>query len=471
MSGILAAIKLREAGHDDVRVYEKADRIGGTWRDNVYPGLTCDVPAHCYTYEFAPNPEWSALNAPGPEIQDYFEQVVDKYGIRELIRFASEVERMEWRSDCWSIHLANGEREEADIVIAATGVLHHPRWPDIEGLESFAGTAMHTAQWDNSVSLEGKRIGIIGNGSTGIQMATELGKRGIDVVHFQRSPQWIMPINAYQYTEEDKAKFRASRANIDALRFSETYWHLVRRFTTGIANPASEEMAEIEEVCRQNLENSVRDLELREKLRPNYRAACKRLIYSPDYYQVAQRPNVETVIGQVQRVVPEGVIGPDGELHELDVLALATGFHSDRFLRPMEVVGEGGATLEQAWEQRCTAYYAIAIPDFPNLFMLNGPTSPVGNFSLIDIAEKQWGYIEKLITPLVADEAKSVGAKPQALADYEARRIAAAKGTIFGSGCSSWYLDAEGVPMTWPWDYDAFDAAMAEPDMTAYKFA
>ncbi|QJB70180.1 flavin-containing monooxygenase [Parasphingorhabdus halotolerans] len=471
MSGILAAIKLREAGHENVRIFEKADEIGGTWRDNVYPGLNCDVPAHCYTYEFAPNPEWSALNVSGPEIQEYFKKVVADYNIRPLISFNAEVKRMVWSDGHWDMELSNGESHHADIVIGATGVLHHPRWPDIAGLDSFAGTAMHTARWDNSVDLSGKRIGIIGNGSTGVQMATALGKAGHEIKHFQRSPQWIMPIPAQEYSEAEKAAFRADRAAIDAIRYDEEYWFRVRRFTTAIANPDSLEMAEIEDFCRSNLEQSVVDPILRAKLTPDYRAACKRLIYSPDYYQAAQLPNVETIVGEIERIVPEGIVMEDGTLHEVDILAIATGYHSDRFLRPIEIKGQNGADLEAAWAERCVAYYAIMIPDFPNLFMLNGPTSPVGNFSLIDIAEKQWDYIEQLLAPLLTENAKAVTVTDEALATYEKKRVTAAKNSIFGSGCTSWYLDSTGVPITWPWDYQAFEDAMAKPELEAFEFS
>lgn len=352
MSGILCAIKLKQAGHKHITIYEKADRIGGTWRDNRYPGLTCDVPAHCYTYEFAPNPEWSAYLVGGEEIQAYFEKVVDDYGIRPLIRFNSEIARMEWKDDAWQIETQDGQIDRAHAAIMATGVLHHPKWPDIPGLDSFAGRAMHTARWDVDYSLEGKRIGVVGNGSTGVQMVTRLGQQGHDLVHFQRSPQWMMPYPNFEYTEEDKARFRSSVAAIDAVRYDETYWANVRRFTSGITDIGGAGMSEIEDICHGWLEKAVTDPELRAKLTPTYRAACKRLIYSYDYYGVAQRANVETVVCGIDRVVPEGVIDNEDVLHRLDVLALATGFHTDRFVRPISVKGAGGRDIEDAWAQR-----------------------------------------------------------------------------------------------------------------------
>jgi cation diffusion facilitator CzcD-associated flavoprotein CzcO len=468
MSGILAAIKLRMAGHTDIAIYEKADRIGGTWRDNSYPGLSCDVPAHAYTYEFAPNPEWSGYFAPGPEVQAYFERVVADFDVMPIISFNAEVVRATW-TDRWEIETKDGRIDHADFIIAATGVLHHPKTPEIKGLDSFAGTKFHSARWDHSVPLEGKRIGVIGNGSTGIQLVTALAKRGIAVVHFQRSPQWIMPVTQFAYTEAEKQVFRASREAIDAIRYDPVYTGNVQRFTKGVVDIESPAMKEIEAYCLMNLEQNVHDPSLRERLRPTYRAACKRLIYSPDYYAAAQMPNLLTVTCGIDEVLPNGVRDSDGNFHELDMLVLATGFHTDRFVRPIDVQGRNGATLEAAWKERCNGYYAISIPDFPNFFMLNGPTSPVGNFSLIDIAERQWAYIEQLVDRVIEGNAHGIHATHKALADYEERRVKAAKATIFGSGCTSWYLDAHGVPITWPWDYDTFAQKMEKPDFEAYE--
>ncbi len=194
MSGILSGIKLREAGYTNVVIYEKADRIGGTWRENTYPGLTCDVPSHAYTYSFEPNPDWSRHLPPGSEIQEYFEQVVSKYRLEEMIRFNQEIVRCAFENGQWQIEMKNGLRDQADVVIAATGVLHHPHTPDIPGLDTFQGAAFHSARWDHSVPLDGKRIGIIGNGSTGVQIISALADRAGRLYHFQRTPQWIMPV-------------------------------------------------------------------------------------------------------------------------------------------------------------------------------------------------------------------------------------------------------------------------------------
>ncbi len=470
MSGILAAIKLKAQGISNYVVYEKGDSVGGTWRENRYPGLTCDVPAHCYTYSFAPHPGWSAFYAPGPEIRAYFEAVVDRFGVRDHLRFQSEVVACRWREGRWHVELADGRSDSGDIIIAASGVLHHPNIPAIAGLDDFAGPVMHSARWDDQVQTSGRRVGIIGNGSTGVQIVTGLSGKAAHLVHFQRSPQWIMPVEQFAYSDADRAAFVEDPDKVEAIRNGDEYWGGIRRFNEAIINPDSSAMHEIEELCRQNLENSVHDPVLREKLRPDYRAACKRLIYSWNYYEHAQRPNVMIETGRILRVEPQGVRMEDGSFHALDVLVLATGFRADRFIRPTKVVGRDGIDLDDVWRDRPSAYFAITIPGFPNFFMLNGPTGPVGNFSLIDIAEQQWGYIAQVLAPLQKGQASRVECRVEAMSDYDTRRTQAARATIFGSGCTSWYLDKDGIPLTWPWSYDSFVAAMRKPAMDAFDY-
>ena len=464
MSGILAAISLREKGCRNVILLEKAKTVGGTWRENRYPGLNCDVPAHAYTYSFAPNAEWSSYLAPGPEIQDYFEKVTADYRLHEIAHFGQEVDSCTYESGVWRITTKAGMNCEADVVITATGVLHHPRMPDIAGLDDFAGTIAHSARWDEATPVDGRRIGVVGNGSTGVQLVSALGSRADKLSHFQRSPQWIMPVINEPYDEAQRDAFRRDPALIDAIRYDEEYLANVLRFTEGIIRPDSDEMQFIEAMVLGYLEQGVVDPVLREKLRPDYRAACKRLIFSPDYYQVVQQHDVDIVIDGIERIEAEGIRTQDGVLHELDLIILATGFHSDRFIRPAVVTGRGGVALDDVWRKHATAYNAISLPDFPNFFFLNGPTGPVGNFSLIDVAERQWGYIEQLLDKVITGECAEISVSGDAMARYEEARIAAAKGTIFASGCSSWYLGKDGVPMTWPWSYGRFAEVMAAPD-------
>jgi len=469
MAGILAGIRLRERGVTEFAIYEKGDSVGGTWRENTYPGLTCDVPAHSYTYSFAYNPDWSAYYAPGPEIRDYFENVARAYGIFEHIHFNTEVVRCEWDGRMWRIRTKDGCEDRAHILIAATGVLHHPRYPDIPGLESFSGPCFHSARWDHSVELDGKRVGVIGTGSTGVQIVTALAGRVEQLVQFQRSAQWIMPCPDLQYSEEDRQAFRDDPNRIMEVRDGPEAKARRARFTSAIIDVDSPELAEIQAIVEKNLEDSVRDPELREKLRPDYRVACKRLVFSAHYYEAVQKPSVEIEAVPIERIEPGGVRMKDGRLHELDVLVLATGFKVDQFVRPIEMIGEGGMNLEELWKEHPRAYYAVTVPHFPNLALLNGPTGPVGNFSLIDIAEAQWGYFDQLVD--LVREGKCAGFAPTlaALEDYEIRRSEAALKTVFASGCSSWYLDARGAPQVWPWSYAYFSEVMAKPDLDDYE--
>ena len=468
MAGLLAAIRLKERGEHNFTIYEKGASVGGTWRENSYPGLACDTPAHSYSYSFALNPEWSAFYAPGSEIRAYFEAMAERYGLLEHIRFNTEVARCDWREGRWHIRTNAGGADTAEVLVAATGVLHHPNVPDIAGLGDFAGACFHSARWDHGVPVEGRRIGVIGNGSTGVQIISALAGRAGRLVHFQRSPQWIMPCADNQYGEAEKQAFREDPAQMEAVRNGPEAAARKARFTNAIIDMDSPELAEIQEIVERNLEESIRDPALREKLRPDYRAACKRMVFSAHYYNAVQEPAVFLENGAIERVEATGLRMADGTLHELDVLVLATGFKVDQFVRPMRFFGEGGLELDAYWADGPRAYYAVAVPHFPNLCLLNGPTGPVGNFSLIDIAEKQWGYFDQLIDLIRAGQCTSVAPSEAALARYEAARNKDAMRTVFASGCRSWYLNDKGVPQVWPWSYDHFVEVMAAPRLADF---
>lgn len=468
MAGILAGIKLQEMGFDDVAIYEKADRIGGTWRENTYPGLTCDVPSHHYTYSFERNPNWSRHLSPGPEIQAYFEHVVAKYNVDKLIKFNKEATSAQFINGRWELTFADGSADTADILIAATGVLHKPRYPNIEGMDSFTGTSFHSARWDHDVPLEGKRIGIIGTGSTGVQIVSALAGTAQLVEHYVRTPQWIMPVENGYFSEEQRATFTDPKVLEEAMDF-EHYSAGVELYTQAIVNPESEGAKEMAAICEQNLEQSVQDPALREALRPDHTPLCYRLIFSPDYYQAIQQPGARLVRDGIERIEATGIRTTDGQLHELDIIVYATGFHPDTFMRPMAFTGRDGTDLETLWAKSPQAYLAMTLPDFPNFFMLNGPNGPVGNFSLIEIAEHQWHYIAQLIERITSGECDEISPHLQAMRDYEAQRTEAAKKTVwYRGGCSSWYLNQEGVPSSWPWTFSRFKADMETPHWPAF---
>jgi cation diffusion facilitator CzcD-associated flavoprotein CzcO len=470
MAGVLSAIKLKEAGLTDFTVYEKAARLGGTWRENTYPGLGCDVPSHLYSYSFALNPNWSHRYSPGEEIQAYLERTAAERGVLPYFRFGDEVKRCSFERGRWQIQTASGQRDEVDIIIAATGVLHHPKIPRFEGIESFEGAAFHSARWDHSVPLDGRRVGVIGTGSTAVQITGALVDRVAKYSLFQRTAQWVMPQENPAYSREEQDAFRDDPALLQNLH-DDLSKLFAEGFASGLVDADSPAMQAIAAACLKNLEENVKDPELKERLRPNYRAACKRLVISPNFYEAIQRPNAELVTSAIERIEPRGVRTADGRLHELDVLVLATGFQVDRFLRPIDVIGKGGVRLAEFWEKRPLAYLSIAIPGFPNLFMLNGPNGPVGNFSLIEVAEIQFKYIEKLIDWYRTGRAREIAVSAVATETLEAQRVEAARNTIWSSGCRSWYLDDRGIPMTWPWTFERFREEMAAPRPEAYELA
>jgi cation diffusion facilitator CzcD-associated flavoprotein CzcO len=346
-------------------------------------------------------------------------------------------------------------------------VLHHPKLPDIDGLDDFSGACFHSARWDHNVPLDGARIGIVGTGSTAVQMVSALVPRVAELTLFQRTAQWIVQQENPAYTDNEKAAFREDPGRLAQER--KTVMEMFEVFANSIVDAESPGMQMIADACRKNLEENVRDPDLRERLRPNYQAACKRLIISPDFYDAIQQPNAKLVTEGIERLEAAGVRTRDGRLHELDVLVLATGFKVDSFMRPMTVIGRDGLALEQAWDPRPNAYLSISIPGFPNFFMLNGPNGPVGNFSLIEVAELQFDYIMQLVDRLRSGQCREISATQQAMDEHEAARVEAAKHTVWSTGCRSWYLDDRGVPAVWPWSFDRFRAEMQAPKLAAFE--
>ncbi|MGQ0698478.1 MAG: flavin-containing monooxygenase [Panacagrimonas sp.] len=468
MSGLLCGIKLREAGYANVRIFEKADRVGGTWRDNTYPGLNCDVPSQHYCYSFELNPEWSRMFPSGPEIREYLERTATRHGVLERVSFGKTLRRAEWGEGAWHLSFGDGELVEADILIAATGVLRDPVLPDIEGVGNFAGPAFHTARWDHGVDLREKRVGIIGTGSTAIQIAPAIVGEVRELRLFQRTAQWILPIENTEFTEAQKAGFRA-----DPSLLAEAYegWHQRIRKTIARAVVGDQvQLQKISAACRENLESQVRDPVLRAQLTPDYQVACKRLVMSEHFYSAIQKPNAHLVTEGIERIQAGGVQTQDGALHELDVLIYATGFDVTRYMRPVEIVGPGGLTLEQVWSESTVSHRGVGLPGFPNFFMLLGPNSPIGNFSLIMVAEKQIAYVTQLMAASHEKDA-TVAPLASACSAYNDAIRVAMQGTVWVSGCKSWYLDRHGHPVVYPWTLERFLDEMRTPDFEEYEWS
>ena len=467
--GIAAAIRLRERGVSDVVIFEKAGEPGGTWRDNTYPGITCDVPSHLYRFSFAPNPDWSHKYSPGPEIQAYMRKVAADYGVEARIRFNSEVLSATWRGGGWEIVTTQGPQGRFDAVITAVGILHHPSLPDIEGLDDFAGAAFHTARWDHSVPLEGRRIGVIGTGSTAIQIVPAIVDRAEKVSLFQRTAQWILPEPNLPIAEEKRAAYRADPALLE-----DQYAHLAQAFNgafcAAVAGEAPEVYARMAQACRDNLA-TVADPELRARLTPDYRMGCKRLIVSSLFYPAIQRPDAELVTDPIARIEAGGVRTADGRLHDLDILVLATGFDAHHPFGDMHITGRSGRSLSETWAKGNVTYRGVTVPDLPNWFMLGGPNSPLGNFSFLMTAERQLDYVLQLVDLLRDGRASEITPRPEPTAAWTQALKDKLAGSIWASGCRSWYFDAHGNVATYPWSYETFEAEMKAPVLEDYALS
>jgi len=465
MSGICAAAKLQAAGVEDVVIYEKADRIGGTWRENTYPGLSCDVASRYYCYTFAPNPNWTRVYPPGEEVQAYLEGVVDKLNLRAKIRFGCEVEEAVWSDGgTWHVRTKSGEEADYDFIISAAGVLHHPRTPEIPGLESFSGAAFHSARWDHSVPLDGRRVAVIGNGSTGVQITKALAPRCAQYKLFQRTPQWIFPLGNPAYRPSTRRLLRSSPAlNRVWGRIAYRFWQRMfeQFFCTAVIRPGWQR-SYISAMCRLHLRR-IRDPQLRERMRPSDLPMCKRMIIASGFYEVFERDGVELVDQPIDHIEPRGIVTADGRLHELDVIVLATGFHAHRYLQPVELVGAGGLRLSDAWREEPRGYRTVALPGFPNLFLLLGPHSPIGNQSLFMITETQVDYVLQWIERWRAGEFTAATPRQDAADAFNAEMRTAYPDTIWTSGCDSWYIGKDGLPALWPWSPQAHRDMLATP--------
>ncbi len=462
MSGLCMGIKLKQAGIDSFTIYEKAADLGGTWRDNRYPGLVCDVPSRYYQFSFEPNPDWSRLLSPGPEIHGYLAHVADKYGLRPHIRLNTQIKSAAYEDSRWRISADDGQEIEADFLISACGILHHPRTPDIPGLDSFEGAAFHSARWDQSVPLQGRRVGVIGTGSTGVQITCALADVAGQFTLFQRTAQWVYPTPNLRYRGLGALLMKRFPA---LSRISYRGWQRYVEFGFGraVVQPGWQRVV-FAGLCRLHL-LTVRDPELRRRLTPAYDPMCKRLIVSGGFYRAVQRPNVHVVADVIDRVEPRGIVTTDGKLHELDVLVLATGFDAHAYLRPIELVGEDGITLDDAWRDSVRAYRSVALPGFPNFFMLMGPHGPYGNQSLITVAENQSDYIMRCIDLVRSGRASAVAPSAEATQRFNDEMRGAMTDTVWVAGCNSWYLGKDGLPELWPWIPERHTEMLREPDL------
>lgn len=467
MSGIAAVVKLRKAGYTDITVFEKEDRVGGTWRENRYPGLSCDIPSYFYQFSFEPNPDWTHRFSYGPEIQAYMERTAEKYDVTSVVRFNTPVDELRYEAPVWHL-TAGGQNEVFDVVVAATGVLHHPAVPEIPGLNDFKGEKFHTARWKDDLDLSGKKVGIIGTGSTSAQIVGVITENVEKLSLFQRTAQWMHPLPQKEYGAAWKWMLR----HIPGLN-TLAYWGYLQTIEQTFVRATLGNrlvLAYVAWACRRNLKKNVPDPELRAKLTPDYKAACKRLIFCSNFYPAISRDNADVITEGIERVEANGIRTKDGELHALDVLVLATGFKASNFILPTRVIGEHGQELGSRWEGAPRAHRAMSVPGFPNLWMLEGPTGPVGNISLIMVSEYQVDYLISSLNKMKQDGLSAMAPKQSAFEAYNQAMAEAVKRTIwFTGGCQSWYLDKQGIPNIYPWTPSRYRQEMRHPDFNEYR--
>jgi cation diffusion facilitator CzcD-associated flavoprotein CzcO len=466
MSGLYMGLRLSQDDAADFVIYEKADEVGGTWRENRYPGIACDVPSRFYTYSKVPNAGWSSLFPPGDEIWAYFRNITDDHGLREHIRFSAEVTLAEWRDEQWVVSATDGSVDTYDFVVTATGVLHHPKSPEIPGLDDFEGVVCHSARWADDAEAAGRRVGVIGNGSTGTQIVSALSKRSEHLDLFLRTPQWMLPVPNRRYSAV--GRYLGARVPL----FNRVAYNVFRKtfeqtFGEATTHPGWQRTV-MGAMCRLNLRR-IRDRELRAKLTPSYEPMCKRIVLSWDFYRAVQRPTVNVVTDAIERVERTGIRTTDGEFHQLDMIVLATGFDALAFMRPMNIVGPGGRTLAKDWAARPTSYNTVAVPGFPNLFTLIGPFSPVGNFSVIAIAEVQVGYVLDWLEMWRDAGLRPLAPKTEAGDRFIDAVHSAMGNTTWATGCTNWYMDAEGTPVTYPWGPVHHRNLLAHPTLADYE--
>ncbi len=447
-AGLGMAIELRRSGSEDFVVLERGTELGGTWRDNHYPGCACDVPTPLYSYSFAPNPRWSHMYARSEEIRTYLEDCAARFGVREHLRRGADVTGGRWDAarQRWEIDVDGEPALSARFVIGGFGGLNRPSFPNIEGLEDFDGPVFHSAQWDHSVALEGRRVGVIGTGASAIQLIPRVAKLASEVTVFQRTAPWVVPkidrrIPAWE--QALYAKVPLTQRLVRGMIFAITEG-------VGVAITRAPRLMAIGEVwARRHMRRAISDPQLREAVEPAYRLGCKRILVSNDYYPALARDNVELLSSGIERVTPTGVVCADGSERALDVLVCSTGFRIEEVFAHLDIRGRDGITLTEAWAGGIEAHRGTTVAGFPNLALLSGPNTGTGSTSQVYMIEAQIHYVLELLRTLRERPAGTIEPRAEAQADYNRWLQKNMQRTVWlQGGCDSWYLDDEGVNRT-----------------------
>ncbi|MFC5905991.1 flavin-containing monooxygenase [Streptacidiphilus monticola] len=466
--GLGAAIRLRAEGIDDFVVLERAESVGGTWRDNSYPGCACDVPSHLYSFSFAPNPEWPRTFSGQPDIRAYLEQVTDRHGIRPWIRFGHEVRSARWDTGTarWQISTSRGEFS-AQVLVSACGPLSDPQIPDLPGLDAFPGEVFHSARWNHDYDLRGKRVAVVGTGASAIQFVPEIQKQVGRLVLFQRTPPWVMNRMDRDITGLERAVYRRVPAVQKALRGA--LW-TVREAQVGAFTKRPAVLQLTEKLALANLRRHVKDPVLRAKLTPDYRFGCKRVLLSNSYYPALAQPNVEVVAAGLREVRGSTVVGADGSEHEVDAIVFGTGFHVTDLPVAEHITGAAGHTLAEEWKDGMAALRGTTVAGFPNLLFVIGPNTGLGNSSMVLMIESQLNYLADFLRKLDATGAAALDPTRSAQLrwnDAVQRRMTR---TVWNTGgCRSWYLDGRGNnTVLWPGTTAHFRRETRTVDLSEY---
>lgn len=467
--GVGAAVMLRRAGYEDVTVFEKSERVGGVWQQNTYPGASCDVPSHMYEFSFAPN-RWSRRFSPQREIRAYVEGVARRFGVLDRVRTNTEVKSARWDEDRgrWTLETSAGTHE-ADLLVAACGQLSVPKTPAIPGLESFGGPAFHTAEWRHDVDLAGKLVAVVGTGCSAIQTVPAIQPEVAHIDVYQRSPGWTMPKRDRAYSRWEHAlskRFPLLR------RLERAYvFNYMELGTAGLTRHPSL-LAPFRFMARRQIASAVKDPELRRKVTPTDEVGCKRLLFTSDWYSTLEEPNVDLVTERIEEVVPDGVRDAGGTVRPADVLVLATGFASHDFVAPMEVTGRAGRTLAEEWREVPRAYLGLTVPGFPNMFLLYGPNTNAGIGSIIHTLECGVDHVLAALEEMERADANRIEIRREAAERFDRELRDALEGTVWHSGCSSWYVDEKGNdPSNWPWQWREYHRRTATLAPGAYELS
>lgn len=468
-AGLAMAVALREQGANigigaqDVVVLEREPDVGGTWLVNRYPGCACDVPSHLYSYSFAPNPRWSRVYASQPEILAYIRDVAERAGVRPMVRTGCAVTSIHWQGDLgrWHVRCEDGSGYSARFVVGATGGLSRPAFPALPGLGDFAGPTMHSALWDESVPLDGKRVAIIGTGASAIQLVPQLAQRVGHLDVYQRTPPWILP-------RMDGPLAQASQRAMEAipllgwLRREALRWRSDLRSVAFVRLPGLLRLMQF--LGERHLHRAVADPALRAAVTPRYAMGCKRILVADDYYPALQQPHVALHVGGATAIRPDGVVDASGQVHPADVLVLATGFSATRPLPEGVLFDRDGQDVAKAWGDCPQAYRGTLVKGCPNFFMLVGPNTGLGHSSMLIMIEAQVRYVMALLRRTRAASDSQIEVRAEAQDRYNDWVQAKLAKTIWATGCTSWYLSADGRnPTLWPGSTWAFERLMARP--------